>query len=431
LKKLREELVSVDNQARQKLTALALLGIHESIQEIKKGEDLYRRFSENAFSQYIRIHEFETLVNERTRNFIGRDFVFNAIDNIIEKSGLKSGYIVLSGEPGIGKTALIAQLVKIKGYVHHFNIATQGIRSTRDFLGNLCSQIIVRYKLNYATLPERATRDSGILVQLLAEAVKRDAEHRIVVLIDALDEADDLGLSPIENRLYLPRVLPDGVFFIISTREKTDAEYRLLVDNREDIYLRDDDPSNIADIQNYILRYISENKEKMTHRFSEWRVTQSQFEEALTEKSHGNFMYLVHVLRDIRDGKLTIENIENIQNLPLGLKEYYQRHWRMMRNLNKELFEKYQKPVVCILATVREPVTINLLSEWTGLEITDIKEVIDEWREFLNEDKHESGEPSYRVYHTSFQDFLEIEVGLKPYHKIIVGNTLSKIQWNQ
>ena len=40
----------------------------------------------------------------------------------------------------------------------------------------------------------------------------------------------------------------------------------------------------------------------------------------LSEKSEGNFMYLVHVLRDIRDGRLGSENLDDIRKLPQGLR---------------------------------------------------------------------------------------------------------------
>ena len=138
-------------------------------------------------------------------------------------------------------------------------------------------------------------------------------------------------------------------------------------------------------------------------------------------------MYLVFVLRDIRDGKLTAENVDDIRNLPKGLEAYYQRHWRMMRAQDEERFDKYQEPVICILATVREPVTIAQVQEWTELRPIRIRDAIAEWREFLNVDEPEDGEPLYRIYHASFQEFLKEEVGLVKYHDRIAVTALRKI----
>lgn len=391
------------------------------------GDVIFQIFNEASISlsRHIRIHEFQSLIDERTRDFVGREFIFKAIDEFIQDPEFPSGYIVISGEPGIGKTALLGQMVKQGGYVHHFNIASQNIRLPRDFLGNVCAQLIVRYELDHLILPPEATQDSGFLSQLLSEAASQEQNRPVVLLVDALDEAEDIGLAPNANRLYLPPSLPEGVFFVVTSREEHD--YRLAVDRREDIYLRDDDPHNLEDVRRYIRNFIQAHRDEMVPRIKEWNVEEDEFVEVITEKSQGNFMYLVHVLRDIRTRRLTATNVDNIRKLPRGLKDYYQRHWRSMKDQDKDHFEKYYQPVVCILATVREPVHIEQVAEWTRLEPPAITQVIQTWREFLNEDEDEEGDALYRIYHTSFQDFLQEEVGLKYYHDRIAVTALRKI----
>ena len=93
-------------------------------------------------SKFIRVREFESLITERTTGFVGRDFIFTTIDGFLADPAFSSGYIIIRGEPGIGKSALIGKLVKRRGCVHHFNIAPQNIRSARDFLGNVCAQFL-------------------------------------------------------------------------------------------------------------------------------------------------------------------------------------------------------------------------------------------------------------------------------------------------
>lgn len=391
------------------------------------GDILYKKFRDvpNSLSNYIRVRDFQNLINERTKDFIGREFIFKAIDNLLKDSDFPSGYIIISGEPGIGKTALMAQLVKNRGYIHHFNISLQGIRSTRDFLSNICAQLISRYSLNYHTLPPEALKDSGFLSGLLTQAAALGENRPIVILIDALEEAEDTDLPSYANRLYLPPTLPEGIFFVVTTREKHD--YYLSVDRRTDIYLQDNDPKNLGDVRQYIWNFIKAHNDQMIPRINEWQVGENEFVNILTDKSEGNFMYLVYVLRDIRVGKLTAANVDNIRKLPQGLKDYYQRHWRLMKSQNEAHFMKYYQPVVCILATVREPVLIEQVAEWTKLDTFSISQIIQTWREFLNEVEDENDNLRYRIYHTSFQDFLNEEIGLKSYHDIIGLNALSKI----
>ena len=391
------------------------------------GDVIFKAFAEASvpISRHIRLREFQTLVNERTKRFVGRDFIFQAIDDLLKDPDFPSGYIVISGEPGIGKTALIAELVKRRGYVHHFNISLQNIRHARDFLANVCAQLIVRYELDHFTLPPDATKDSGFLSQLLSEVAEKEEALPTVILVDALDEAEDLGLDPGANILYLPPALPDGVYFVVATRDI--ADLRLFVDSRKDIYMQDDDPQNLEDVRQYIRDFIRDYRAKMTPRIGEWGVEEKEFVDVITEKSEGNFMYLVFVLGDIRDGRLTAVNVDNVHDLPKGLQAYYQRHWRSMRAHNEERFDKYYEPVVCILATALEPVTIAQVEEWTQLKPTRIKRVIDEWHEFLNVDDPEEGKALYRIYHASFQEFLKEEVGLVKYHDKISVTALRKI----
>jgi hypothetical protein len=422
---LRQELISVSDEMRQKLVAWSLLGIHQTLQTLVSGDEIYRRFAQSpALGRHIRAREFQTIVHERTKGFVGRDFIFQAIDELLNEASFPSGYIVIKGEPGIGKTTLISELVKRGGYVHHFNLSLQNIHSARDFLANVCAQLIIRYELEHSSLPQEATRDSGFLSQLLAEATAKQTGQPIVILIDALDEADDVGLPSGANILYLPPALPDHTYLVITTRES--ADYRLLVDRQREIYLRDDDPQNVEDVRQYIRNFIQENSTAISSYLQGWKISQEAFVESLTDKSEGNFMYLVYVLGDMRAGRLTIVNLDHIRDLPKGLKAYYQRHWRMMKSSNRVHFEKHQQPVICILAAALEPVSISLLQEWTGLAPQSILEVIGEWREFLNVDEAED-ELLYRIYHSSFQDFLKEEVGLGKYHEQIVMTALRKI----
>jgi hypothetical protein len=389
-----------------------------------------------ALSSHIRTREFTALVEERTRSFVGREYVFDAIDMWLEAEDFPSGYLVVRGEPGIGKTAVVAQLVKRRGLVHHFNVAPLGIRSAQAFLANVCAQLIVRYDLDHAALPPEATQDGGFLSRLLAEASDEAAHHPIIVAVDALDETEDVGLPAGANRLFLPPSLPTGVYFVVSTRARTDD--RLWVDRRQDFYLADDDPRNLDDVRAYIREQISADEARLQPRIELWGVSEDEFVDVLTTKSDGNFMYLVHVLRDIASGTLTHADVDDIDKLPHGLRNYYRRHWNDMRSADQERFRRYEQPVVCLLATAREPVSLAQLLEWAtlfwqrqdwdprALDPIAVRDVLSSWREFLNQEVVD-GESRYRVYHASFQDFLAEEVGLVAYHESIGDAALSRI----
>ncbi len=105
--------------------------------------------------------------------------------------------------------------------------------------------------------------------------------------------------------------------------------------------------------------------------------------------------------------------IGNIRNLPQGLRQYYQRHWLMMQQLTGERFTEEHQQIVCVLAATRESVGLEQIATWTKLSALRVKQVIDEWYEFLQRETNVDGTWVYRVYHASFRDFLDEEVGMK------------------
>lgn len=390
---------------------------------------VFQSFGEDKrpVTSFVRSAQFRSLVDERTRNFTGREFVFDGIQRVLAGDEFPSGYVMIRGEPGIGKTAIAAMLVLRGSYVHHFNIAPENIRSPRQFLENVCAQLIVRYRLDYPVLPPQAGEDSGFLSRLLTEAADRARQHDelpVVIVIDALDEAEDIGFASSANRLYLPRALPPGVFFVVTTREQ--ADYRLDVDHLTEIWLRDDDPANQRDVARYIEAFIHRHPQAMHNRIQEWDLEPAAFVAEMTALSEGNFMYLVYVLPEIAAGRLSHETVGGIGGLPRGLKGYYQRHWRDMKDADPGRFSALQRPVLCFLAICREPVTIPQLTEWTHLEPGDVKSVITDWREFLNEDA-ESKPSHYWIYHRSFAEFLDVEENLQWYHSQIATTALTKV----
>jgi hypothetical protein len=241
----------------------------------------------------IRSAQQRTLVEERTRDFIGREYVINEIDRVVADPEFASGYVIIAGEPGIGKTALAAFLVLRGAYVHHFNVAPENIRSPRQFLENVSAQLIAKYELDYENLPPGVGDDAGFLNRLLAETAARSQERgagALVIVIDALDEAEDVGLPPGQNRLRLPRVLPQGVFIVVTTREESD--FRLDVDSLRNIWIRDDDPKNEADVAAYVDKYISDNAQEICIRIRDWGLGTDEFTARIVRLSEGNFMYL-------------------------------------------------------------------------------------------------------------------------------------------
>ncbi|HEY6354498.1 MAG TPA: ATP-binding protein [Burkholderiaceae bacterium] len=360
---------------------------------------------------------FARVIDDRTTDFVGRALIFAAIDERLTKA--PCGYVFIRGEPGIGKSALMAQLARTRGWVHHFNIGPENLRSPERFLRNTCAQLVLRYRLPLDQLPRHAGVDARFIVELFVQAVARAPGEPVVLLVDALDEAEEPPDRV--NRLFLPATLPQGVFVIATIRshvdEKIDTAQRC-----DDIELREDGAENRADVLTYIRAFLQRNAHRMTQRLAAWDMTEDAFTELLAQRSEGNFMYLRHVLADLAAGPVR-PGERPVAELPKGLVNYYARHWRRMQAIDAGLFRRLHKPVLAFLAIAREPVSAEAVAGWMNdseefdaVDAGEIEDLFDEWREFLQEDP---GPPvRCRLYHNSFLDFLDHELKLQRYRRI-------------
>jgi hypothetical protein len=113
-------------------------------------------------------------------------------------------------------------------------------------------------------------------------------------------------------------------------------------------------------------------------------------------------MYLRYVLPEIESG--AYQDLNKIENLPQGLEQYYYQHWQHMGMTAKPL-PRIKIKIVYVLAEALQPVSCKLISELAGEDGLTVQEVLDDWEQFLREQRID-GQTRYSIYHASFQDFL-------------------------
>jgi len=368
---------------------------------------------------------FQTLIEDRTKNFTGRKFMFDKIDNILREKTFPCGYVIIEGDPGIGKSALMAQLVKKCDYfIHHFNVALQSIDKPQQFLGNVCARIISCYDLPYETLPQGYEQDGSFLSRILEEvALKLGRDERLIIVIDALDEVNDARDQGPNNLLFLPAILPKNVYVIAATRRLQDL--RLRVSDLFRIYLDAAATENSRDAEDFVRQQV--RQKGIARWIADRDLDPEEFAAVLTAKSEGNFMYLHYVLPAIERGLFAGKELED---LPDGLKAYYRQHWAQMRQTGPDIFDELYRPVVCVLAASKEAVDVEQIAEWTKLRPSQVRGVLGTWREFLHEEKRVDGAKLYRIYHTTFREFLQDEVdpGLVGFHDMISDSGLEEVR---
>ena len=344
------------------------------------------------------------ILADKTKDFTGREYVFKEIGKFLVSN--QSGYLTIEAEPGLGKSAILAEYVRRTGCIAHFNVRSQGIVRASQFLEHVCAQLIADRGLPYVALPADATQDGAFLERLLREAIKARPGERLVIAIDALDEVDRAAQASCTNLLCLPPVLPDGVYFIMTSRPK---EAILVAQARQEtLDLMKYPAENRSDVERYLQR-CAERTQVQSWIARQREPTTDAFVRYLAELSEDNFMYLRYVIPDIERGKY--ENL-SITALPVGLKNYYKDHWVQM-GMSSDPLPKLKIRIVYILSEVRQPVSMETVYEilvYNKFQVDpiDVQGVLTEWRQFLEEQSAPEGK-RWSVYHASFRDFLNRE----------------------
>jgi hypothetical protein len=346
-------------------------------------------------------YSLDAVLTDKARDFVGRAYVFDSINEFINDH--RSGYFIIEGDPGMGKSSILAEYVRRTGCISHFNVRASGITTARQFLENVCTQIIVDFGLPYPNLPPEATQDGVFLLKLLQEvSTGLEGGEKLLIAVDALDEVDVTSHQQGANILYLPPVLPDNVYFILTRR---DVDLHLVSQSpQRELDLMTHPAENREDVEFYIRRNIEHPQ------LQAWivrqKMTEQEFVSQLADLSESNFMYLRYVMPEIESGMY--QDLD-IQRLPTGLTGYYEDHWLRMGMQAKPL-PRVKIRIVYVMCEVRQPVSRKLISEFATneemrVDELTVQEVLDEWSQFLHEQLSTDG-TRYSIYHSSFRDFL-------------------------
>lgn len=350
------------------------------------------------------ITDVSEIIDEKTRGFVGRGFVFAAAQRFLAEA--PRGYLRIEGDPGIGKTALAAELVRRHGHVHHFNRRSEGIVRPEAFLANVCAQLIAAYGLEHATLPPSALRDAGFLSGLLHEVSRRlPAARPCVLLVDALDEADGDAVPRGANPLFLPAHLPPRIYVVVTTRPGPATALRVDVPIST-VPVEHDSAANLADVRELVEGWLG--RPGIGAYLAARSLGEARFVDEMVQRSGGNFMYLSYLLPALDSGRL--QQI-TLQELPTGLLAYYEQHWQLLQGEDEAAWLDWKLPVLETLAVAAEPIPFDLVAIGSGVgDRRRVRRALDLWRPFLHlvERRDEAGRPLtlYRIYHQSFREFL-------------------------
>ncbi|WP_375474917.1 ATP-binding protein [uncultured Nostoc sp.] len=372
--------------------------------------------------------EFGQIIQEKSQNFVGREFVFTAINNFLHRHN--QGYFTIIGAPGSGKSAILAKYVTNNPQVIYYNAELEGKNHADEFLINICTQLINQYSLNYTSLTDNATEGSWFFSSLLQQiSDELEPDQKLIIAIDGLNCIDRNSQPPGTNLFYLPRYLPDGVYFLLTRRPFLREKSGLLIETpSQSLDLADYPEQNWQDIQAYIQNYLTlqeipptplekggnispllmEVKGDLKSWLSTHQIGEQEFCDRLTTLSENNFMYLSQVISAIAENFYLIPFQYN--QLPPGLEAYYQQHLHKM--FPSEQKTEHRTDVLNVLIQQQKAISVEaLMQPAAGIaQIIDtdeyeVEEVLENWLEFLQQ-KPIASETHYSLYHSSFRDWL-------------------------
>ncbi|BAY25818.1 hypothetical protein NIES2100_56260 [Calothrix sp. NIES-2100] len=379
--------------------------------------------------------EFEQIITEKSDNFVGREFVFTAIDEFIHR--YRRGYFTVVGAPGSGKSAIFAKYATDHPDVVYYNVEVEGKNRAEEFLKVVCHQL-VEWLQSCSTPPQpspqarreldvqdfaalaggvRGVGDNAgegswflsVLLQQISDEL--EPEQKLILIIDGLDRIDSNSQSPGTNLFYLPRYLPDGVYFLLTRRPFLREKSGLLIETpSQSLDLGQYSEENWQDIQRYIQQFTLRLRSGLTDEnikswLSDRQINEEEFCTSLAAKAENNFMYVSRVLAAIALG--FDPQALNDNQVPPGLDAYYQQHWQKMMTAIPD--EDFSQAVLKVLVQQQQPISVEAIAQIIDGDEFDVEEVLESWFEFLRQEEM-GGEKYYSFYYGNFRDWLAEKV---------------------
>jgi WD40 repeat protein/serine/threonine protein kinase len=355
--------------------------------------------------------DFTPFLVEKYKGFVGREWLFQEIEEWRSKDS--PAVLLIVGEPGIGKSAIVAALVhrNLEGQVlayHCCRTDTPATLAPASFVRSLASMFsarLPRYKkalecpsiinaLRRADTDPESAFEFAVLGPL--HQVPQPQKDRYYLLIDALDESLARAHPPTIFDVLYTRLdrLPPWLGLIATTRNDPNVLNPLRSLRVQIITAQD--PKNQIDVRRFIRFRLREAPFRQKAKTD--RQVLARLEDDLLRSSAGNFLFVRTALDAIERGQLSFDLIEN---LPPGLSSLYEIFFRRLFPNPAKDFGRSRK-VLETIAAARESLTREQIAAATDLDPEEeILGILSRLASFVP-----ISEGRYALFHKSLFDWL-------------------------
>ena len=363
----------------QSKTIQAVDVLHESIQEVKqevKSLTKKRKKHADEVLKTLVMSEFKGDIEYHAKKFQEgtREWIFKRIEGWLDDRSLPHKVMVISGNPGMGKTvvsAVVSQRMQKAGRLsgsHFCQHNNSRYRDPRLMLQSLACHLCQAMPSYKDALVEQLSRNLGkdlnnmgvkeLFALLFKEPLStvQDPGKNTLIVIDGLDESEYKGrnelLHVISNHFSM---LPVWIRILITTRPERSITEALR--HLEPIELKQKREENLNDIQTLFENQLS-NKIGEKHK--------DILLKELVKKSEGLFIYAYYIVDFIQKNVsiLTPDQLESV--LPSGISSVYLSYFKRLENeLCKELNadEEHFLRFLCALTASREPLPVEFIAK--------------------------------------------------------------------
>ena len=384
---------------------------------------------------------FTRYLNKSREHFTGRRWLYSELESILSDSqgNIVRGVVVI-GKPGVGKSALSAQLICSRAsspYIHKriigYHLCKYSDKATQDpglFVRNLVD-LIARRIPEYGMLIYNSSFIPRVLqtsclrdpydcfeqaIAIPLSQVKNERQYYFIIM-DALDEcaSDSAGSSLIQFVKDTYNRLPKWVRLVMTSRN--DSAVLSHFDSFPKVHLSSSDARNLQDIEIFIASKLFEDTPFLERAKVILGLGSSDEVTYLTNKlltqSEGNFLFAKLMLQY---GKDDWHNQADLNKLPKTVGEQYERYLRRAYG-SREKF-KPALAILEILVATSEPLKANHI-----FDVLRIQEKMDFEYDFVYALKGLSHFVTYgedntiTLFHQTFREWLTSKDNLgSPYY---------------
>lgn len=325
-------------------------------------------------------------------HFTGRQWLFHDLDEWLANN--TGGACLILGEPGIGKSAIAAQLARRPdcATVHFCSAGNGDSQDPLAFVANLVASLAARVPGFGAAVAERhpeQIRDDAVTAfrHLVVDPGRSmpAPESQQLIVIDALDEAALIDGKTIVHLLAEHAdQLPPWLRIVATSRPESKIVSLLRQLNVRT--LQADRPENLEDLRSYVREALATRPDAI---------------DLVIERSAGNFLVARRYCSALQDGTLTLERLAE---LPAGLASWYAKEFDDLEP-DPDRFEETWAPLLRLVVAAAAPLPFALLCKATGWSESTTNKRLLALASFLTVRGARSDE-TYAPFHRSLTDWL-------------------------